>query len=230
MFYLEESCLTYALKKEYCFISAYPGFILFGKVLSTYYDEFLQFNHFELSYLYEVIISIVTFLATNEILEEKNIILKKDKNGQSVTYFWKGITLTDEEQNSKKHIIFGSENNCGDCTFQIILNLEEFNFLLFCLSDIFISCLCLKPIEKYFFKRALNESTETIISFQDQPKILGFINNGLENYCALTINKENLIDVLTHYNGYILMLQKIKSLYISDLEPQNNIEFVINLN
>ena len=38
-FCLENSCLTLALKKDFTFISAFPGFLTFGFVAKTHYKK-----------------------------------------------------------------------------------------------------------------------------------------------------------------------------------------------
>jgi hypothetical protein len=70
---VDNSSLTLALKKDYCFVSAFPGFFVFGYIQNSSYNPFkcFQISHFDLPKFYSIILKIVHFIAEKTTSIEK---------------------------------------------------------------------------------------------------------------------------------------------------------------
>ena len=149
--HLSKSLLTIALKRNYTFISAFPGFFVFGDVKNTFFYDVhsFQFSHFELPKLYSCFLKITNFFSNDTQIQQQDIILNKS----SITfdkddiYFWVG-RIINKNGNNLKVISFGIERE-QENVFEFNFTENEFNSLLQSLPSIIFSCICLKPIEKY---------------------------------------------------------------------------------
>ena len=74
-----ESCLNLVLRKSDHFISAFPGFFVFGDVKNTFFDDVhsFQFSHFELPKLYSCFLKITNFFSNDTQIQQQDIILNK---------------------------------------------------------------------------------------------------------------------------------------------------------
>ena len=210
-FCLEKSSLTLALKKDFCFISSFAGFFLFGFVDKNHYEKkkFFQFSHFELPQLYKAVLKMIHFMANeSEILEKTEVIQKQIQNCE-ITYFICGNTNA-----NKKTVKFCLEVN--SVVFDLSLTYFELNDFLYCMTDIVIASLCLKSIEKEMVYNIISQPLEDLILYENCVNAKNYI---LMNYdktvCSATI--ENMTTVLVHYNFIIIILHKFKSLVNKDI-------------
>ena len=165
VYLLEKSFLTFSLNIDYLFISAYPGFIVFGEVKSNSYEAFKYFHisQSELFLFYENIVKIVSFLGNKTISEDQSVFLCKTNN--DVTYCWKGSEVI-LGNNMVKIIKLCIEIQTNDVLFEISMSCDQFNYFLTTFNSMITPSLCLKPIEKYIFRKAVNSSIDKILSFQ----------------------------------------------------------------
>lgn len=205
-FCLEKSTLTIALKKDFCFISSYPGFFIFGCVDKNHYkkNKFFQFSHFELPQLYSAILKIINFMAGETENIDKTEVLKKQIEDSNVDYYIVGNISAD-----KKIIKFLLEANLQ--TFDFSMTVFELHDFIYCLSDIVLSCLCLNTIEREMINNAILEPLEKIINFQNITFAKQYIKNILDKTTCSTII-ENLSIILVHYNYVVIILHKFKNL------------------
>jgi hypothetical protein len=229
-FSLEKSFLTFSLNKDYLFISAYPGFVVFGEVKSNHYETFKYFHlsHNQLLVFYENIVKIVCFLSNETLSEDQNIICKTNDN---LTYLWRG-TQEIFDNTIVKIIKLCIEMDSNNIIFEISMSSSQFNHLLSTLSRMIIASLCFKPKEKYIFKRAVSASVDQILSFQIYQKCKDFVIEVFKKESSIyeisLMAIENLIDLLMHYNATLLVLHKIETL-LTD-KTQENLKFILTCN
>ena len=208
-FCLDKSCLSLALNKDFCFISSFPGFFVFGKVSQNCYEElkYFQFSHFEIPKLYSAIIKIVHFLANKTLEIEQTKFLSKTIQNCDINYYIVGNTSVES-----KVIIFRLEAELFNKSYDILFTREELNNLIQCMDHVIVSCLCLKPMERQLFNLACIQSLEKIIEFQNIDDAKKFIIHSFEKSACGSII-ENLSIVLVHYNSIIIILHKLKTLF-----------------
>jgi hypothetical protein len=227
---IEKSFLTLSLNIDFLFISAFPGFLVFGEVESSSYVAFKYFHlsHSELFVFYENIVQILSFLGNKSLTEDQSTIFCKDNN--NLTYLWKGT----QEISGNKLIKLYIEINSNNIVFEISLSCDQFNHFLTTLKIMAIASLSLKPVEKYVFKKAISASIEQILSFQMYPKCREFLVNILKDenviYEISSIIIENLVDLLMHYNATILVIHKIEQFLIFYDKTQENLRFILTCN
>ena len=228
---IEKSFLTFSLNKDYLFISAYPGFIVFGEVKSNNYATFKYFHlsHNELYVFYENIVKIVCFLGNQSLSEDQNTIFCKTND--NLTYLWKG---TQEIFGNRvvKIIKLCIEIDSNNIIFEISMCSNQFNHLLTTLNKMITASLCLKPIEKYLFMKATSSTVHQILSFQIYQKCKEFVievfKDQSTNYEISIMAVENLIDLLMHYNATLLVVHKIDTL-LKD-KTKENLKFILMCN
>ena len=218
---LQSSCLTIALKKDFCFISSFPGFLTFGFVTRNHYEKnkFFLFSHFELSKLYSAILKMIHFMADNLDNIDKSEVLTKEIDNCNVRYLIVGI------RNAKEKIV----KFCLECnleSFDLPLTYFELNDFLNTLTDIIIGCLCLTSIEKEMIQNIMVQPLEDLITFQsfvDAKKYLSTIY-AEKSVCLSSI--ENMATLIVHYHFIIIILHKFKSLVNPELFLQNIYEIL----
>jgi hypothetical protein len=143
-FCLEKSLITLALKKDFCFISAFPGFFIFGFVTKSHYEKnkFFQFSHFDLPKLYTALLKVIHFMSDETDRFEKTEVITKQIEDCKVSYYIFGNVSVNE-----KEVKFCLQVNLFNL-FDLSLNAFQLNDFLSAISDILIACLCLNPIEK----------------------------------------------------------------------------------
>ena len=211
----DNSCKTIILRNSDIFISAFPAKLVFGQVNHKGFIKFkyFQFLHFEFFNLYLAILSIFKYLASEEsnILEEKGLILNKE----DFSYFW--LSKRVEQNNiTVKSVVFVIEYKI-ETIYEVILNIEQFNCFLKCISETIFSCLCLKPVEHALFNFIAEEKTTVIVSLKFKNKCKNMLekfrkskySNGLQ---IPSVSESNLIDIIQYYNELLIIVQKLKSM------------------
>ena len=220
---LQKSSLTLALKKDFCFISSFPGFFLFGIVDKNHYEKnkFFQFSHFELPQLYKAVLKMIHFMADETVIIEKTEVIQKHIQNCDVTYFILGNSDANE-----KIVKFCLEVN--SVTFELSLTYFELNDFLYCITDIVIASLCLQPIEKEMIQNISLEPLENLILYENCVNAKNYILMHYEkNICSAVI--ENMTTILVHYNFVIIILHKFKSLVNKDMLMQNVTSSLISI-
>ena len=221
-FCLEKSCLTLALKKDFIFISGFPGFFIIGTIEQNHYkkNKFFHFSHFDLPKLYTAILRIIHFIADDKAELLKTEILCKQIQDCNVNYFISGILKANE-----KRVTFCLETNVD--VFELTLSVHELNHFLSLLNDIVIACLCLKPVEKDLIMNAILQPLDQILKFQDKENAKKFIVTKCSDFlCTITI--DNLTIILVNYNYIVIILHKLMTLVNKELLVENVCETIIN--
>lgn len=223
-FCLENSCLTLALKKDFTFISAFPGFLTFGFVAKTHYkkNKYFHFSHFDLSKLYSAILHIVHFIADDTDQIVKTDILTKQIEDIEVKYFILGNIIAND-----KIVKFRLEANLE--IFELSFTVFQLNDFLCLLNDIIMACLCLQAIEKDMICNAILKPLEEIVNFQNVETAKNFLLTHYGNTLCIT-QIENLTTSFVHYNFIIILLHKFKSLINKEMIPENLFIAIIDQN
>ena len=213
---LQSSCLTIALKKDFCFISSFPGFLTFGFVTKNHYkrNKFFQFSHFELSKLYSAILKMIHFMADNTDNIEKSEVLTKQIDNCNVRYLIVGVS------NAKEKIVkFCLEANLE--SFDLPLTYFELNDFLNTLTDIIIGCLCLTSIEKEMIQNIIVQPLEDLITFQNFLHAKKYLTTMYDGKSVCLSSIENMSTILVHYHFIVIIVHKLKSLVNPELFLQN---------
>ena len=213
-FCLEKSSLTLALKKDFCFISSFPGFLIFGCISKSHYEKnkFFLFSHFDLPKLYSAILKMIQFLADdNSTSIDKTEFFTKQIEDCNAHYYISGTI-----NSNSKTVTFCLEVNSQ--VFELSFTYFQLNDFLFCINDIVIASLCLKAFEKEIVIKIILEPLENLIAFQNFADAKKYIEKDTDICSAL---KDNMATVLVHYNFIIIILHKFKSLVNVDILFQN---------
>ena len=209
---LSNSCESYILENGIV-ISSYPGSIVFGKTETNkkYLDESsFKFNTFQVIELFKSIVAIVTFFNDKNEKKTDKII---DFNYNTV-YFWRGDSVTNENNKQIKLIKFGIEKNC-EAFYFATFSLQQINSLVYLLKRCVISSLCLKYIEEQFIESVvvnpLSEikacKTNDLIAYKIVEKFFK------EKQLKVGTKKASYIEILNYYNSVILLIKNLSSLY-----------------
>ena len=214
-FCLEDSSLTLALKKDFCFISSFPGFLIFGCVSKSHYEtsKFFHFSHFDLPKLYSAILKMIHFMADDSNSIDKTEFLSKQIENCDVNYYIRGMTNL-----NIKTVKFCLEVNSK--VFELPFSYFELNDLLYCMNDIVISCLCLKAIEKEMILNIISKPLEDLIVLQNFADAKKYITTTYEKSIC-SVLRDNMTTVLVHYNFIVIILHKFKTLVNTDILFQN---------
>jgi hypothetical protein len=211
------SCQTKALKCFSVFLSAYPGFIVFGKTFTNSYNKqnYFKFSVFEIYKLYIAIIQILNYLTEENPTVSKDVILERDQINKTI-YYWRGVKLLINGQN-KKFIFFGIEKEDSERNEIPMTLLEVHNFIKALKSSIIIS-LCLKNLENDLLICASNLEINTLKKLTENSERKLFVENFLKKYTDLSENEEifKLTELILYYFEIILILHKFSSMCAFD--------------
>jgi hypothetical protein len=204
-----KSCQTKVLKTKSVFLSAYPGFITFGKTFEKSYlsQSYFKFFPFELYKLYIAIINILKFLTEDETASNGDLILKRS---DTVAYFWKGVNLNVNGKN-KKCVLFCIETT--ENVVKISMTLSELHNFIIGLKSTIIICLCLNTIENELIIEACNQELDSVLKLKDYSKAKVFVEQFVKK--NNNIKKEDcfqLAQLLTYYFDIIILVHKFISM------------------
>ena len=222
--HLSKSLLTIALKRNYTFISAFPGKIVFGKTTPCGYktSQFFEFEVFQIYSLYLAIFDIIESFSNSKNLSNKLLLIKNDK----LNYFFSVKTLTNSIEEYQV-AYFAIEEDSEVC-FNIIFNNIEFETFLFALVKIVPSALCLNSTEVLLFHSAARESAKIIHGFQDESESNQFVTRFLND--SFNLEKKSSTDLstfLSYYCEIILVFHKLKDL-VNSIPTFDNIASIIS--
>ena len=206
----ENSCKTLISKKYNIFVSAFPGRIIFGEVNDRGFikSKYFQFLHFEFFDLYISLLKIVKFFVSEEQTEEKGLIL----SNEDLSYYWLGKFIL-QNNKSTKFVVFAIEFKF-ETIFELLLQTDQFNDIIKCISETILSCLCLKTIEKAFFDFILKENTSLIVSLKNQKKCKTILEKFKKSssYKITSVCEPNLIELVIYYNELLIIVQKLRTM------------------
>ena len=212
---LQTSCLNLALKKDFCFMSSFPGFVIFGYVSKNHYEKnkYFQFSHFELSKLYLAILKMIHFMADNTESIEKSEVLTKEIDNCNIKY-----SIAGSSYGIGKIVKFCLEVHSE--SFELSLTYFELNDFLNSITDIIIACLCLTSIEKEMIENIIVQPLDDLITYINIAHAKKYITTIYEKTtCISTIH--NMSRVLVHYNCIVIILHKLKTLVNQDICVEN---------
>ena len=207
---LKNSYKTISLKNNNIFCSAYPGKIVFGKISKQNYcnQNYFEFLTFELFYLYISIVNIIkTFISNESDISSKNLILKLNED---ISYLWSisKPNVSNDEQKIELILDYKEET-----LFKIIVNLEQLNDFVNCLSEIIVPSLCLQITHRQFFQFISNQEISSIVGLDNKKGLLILKEfKNINNIEIDEIEELNIIETMIYYKEIIILYKKIKSL------------------
>jgi len=220
-----DSCQTLSLKTSDIFISSFPGKIVFGEPNSLGYSNLqsFQYKHHQFLNLYLSFVNIVQFFASNSNNTEKGLILTHSEN---TIYFWSGKSVVQENVN-KRVIKFGIDVS-DSIIFEIILNSEQFNELVYTFSSLMLSCLCLKSFERNFIEHISEElSLIKLLSLKNKKVSNKVLKELIKEKNIDSVNESNILQLIIYYNELIILHKKMKSMYNLELIDINRIDSIL---
>jgi hypothetical protein len=213
--HFNKSLQTKVLRKLSVFLSAYPGYIVFGQTYTKFYSQgrYFKFSVFELYKLYTAIIQILTYLTEEKPIITKGLILERDKSAK-IVYYWRGISLVIDNI-EEKFFAFGIENK-NDQNEEIKMNLLEVHNFIQCLKSTITICLCLNNIESEIFLAASNLEINRIIKLKAYKERKNFVSNFLAeetSYSQSDLQDSfKFTELLSYYFDIVILLNKLSSM------------------
>jgi hypothetical protein len=214
-----KSLQTKALKTISSFISAFPGFIVFGKTSATVYKKgsYFKFSVFEVYKLYLSFFQILNFFTNDDIddCDRKGLILHRENLNNEEVYFWQGLEVTHSKNNNKKYIKFGIEKSTDtEVRSEIYMTLEDLPNFIKALKSSILICLCLNDIESELIIYASNQSPDEILNLRKKSDAKEFVLKFLieQKYQKDNISTVTLIQVVQYYCDILILLNKLNSL------------------
>jgi hypothetical protein len=208
----EKSCLTTVLKKVSVFLSAYPGFIVFGMTLTTSYLEkrYFKFSPFELFKLYIAIIQILKYFTEENPEFTKGLILERNKI-KKIVYFWNSSTLI-IDGNEEKVISFCIENE-DSILVKINMTLEELHNFIKVLKSTITFSLCLSTFQNEVIIAASNLELSSLkkLNCYDNTKV--FVKTFMKNLDNSKNDEEfKLIQLIHYYYDLIILIHQLSTM------------------
>jgi hypothetical protein len=210
--WIEKSCETYILKRVPFLISAFPGYLIFGRTdRGQKYEDLncLKFNFYEYSKLSDCITKCIIFIAEDN--EETNTTLISE-NG-NVAYRWQGV-LKSVNNVTEKCIKFIVSNGLqsNELTFSVI----EFNNLLRLIKRCVLSSLCLKDEEEVFITDLLKKDRDFIVSCKTLSVAYDFAEHYFKSKCLRQLKKASFIELMCYHNESFLVLKNLEEIFCND--------------
>jgi hypothetical protein len=213
-FLVIESCANLALEIPNTFMSAYPGFIVFGKVKLNAFEQnrFFKFGVFEVYKLYLAIVNILNFMTGQNDDLNKDLILTNE-NGDN--YYWIGTNLM---RNNKlcKIVKFGIEKQ-DTITYELHFTLNNFQNFFFCLKKLLITSLCLKQMHVDFIHFIIVLPIEKLAKIDDKKVAMECVDLFLKdskNDGSELLSNQTFFDLLNYYEEIIIILNKLVSIQV----------------
>jgi hypothetical protein len=209
---LSESCETYVLENE-VLISAFPGYIVFGKTeINKRYckESCLKFKSFEVKYLFKSIIAIIAFLNNEQISQKTEKIIDAEENK---TYYWQGATVSKENIITK--LVKIAVEKEGETIFRAIFFLKDINCLVYLVKRCLVASLCLKDEDEEFILTVIKHSRSEILSCKLDENVSRQIVKAFlkDKKNEKTAKQKPLMELLKYYNQLILLIKDLDDLY-----------------
>lgn len=164
MYATEDSFVTLSLKKKDLYLSAFEGFLIFGKVKKRQYEtESFIFYSYELKDLYEMIVNIVTFFASKNLTSSSQ---KLVKNNGTLCYTWCGKNILENGQTTKI-VVLQAINEQQQQIYELIFQITDINILVKCIAMSFLSTLNMKNEQKFIFLIIIKQEFDTIKNMKE---------------------------------------------------------------
>ncbi len=205
----KNSSYTTVLKVFSVFMSAYPGYIVFGKTYTQSYQEnsYFKFSPFEVYKLYIAIIQILKFFTEEDPQIKQALILERSKCFK-IVYFWDSTILRINEK-EEKFISFGIETEESISKINMTL-VELHNFITALKSTVLIS-LCLTNFETEVLINASNLDLAALKKLNNYRDTKVFVNKYVKN------NSDNedsfkLTQLIIYYYDIIIIIHKFTTM------------------
>jgi hypothetical protein len=112
--------------------------------------------------------------------------------------------------------------------FEIILNSEQFNELVYTFSSLMLSCLCLKSFERNFIEHISEElSLIKLLSLKNKKVSNKVFKELIKEKNIDSVNESNILQLIIYYNELIILHKKMKSMYNLELIDINRIDSIL---
>jgi hypothetical protein len=207
--HFHKSCQTKVLKKISVFLSAYPGFIVFGQTFSKSYLEetYFKFSVFELYKLYIAIINILIYFTEVNPIISKELILQR---ASKIVYYWRGVTLFIDDV-EEKFIIFGIEKKHSE-KLEIKFSLSELHNFIKALKSTIVISLCLSEIENETIIAATKLEINVLKKFKNFDHTKEFVQKFLSEHNYNFEDSYKLTELVIYYYDIIILINKFSSM------------------
>jgi hypothetical protein len=205
-----KSCYTSVLKVFSVFISAYPGFIVFGKTLTKSYKEksYFKFSPFELYKLYIAIIQILNFFTGENPQIKGGLILERNKS-HKIVYFWdSAIFVIDGKE--EKYVSFGIETK--ECVTKIDMTLSELHNFIQALKSTILISLCLTNFENELIICASSLDLVNLKKLKNYGDTKDFVVKFMKKHNNYDDETFKFAQLIIYYFDIILLLHKFSSM------------------
>jgi hypothetical protein len=211
---LSKSCETYVLENE-VILSAFPGFIVFGKTESNkYFLENCSFKlrSFQVKYLFKSIIAIFAFFSDELVQQKTEKIIDIDSD---LIYYWQGISVT-KDNNLTKAVKFGIEKEQNNI-FHVLFTLQDLNNFIFVITRCLLASLCLKDEDEEFIMEFTKNSRNDILACKNDEVIAAkLVKFYTKNQKSENVLKQRpLIVIVQYYNELILLMKDLSDLHFN---------------
>jgi hypothetical protein len=211
---LSQSCETYILDNE-ILISAYPGFIVFGKTeANRHYQQnrSFKFTSFEVQDLFKTIVAQVKFFSEDNTSEK----IEKIIDVESITYYWQGITVT-KTNFITKLVKFAIEKD-GSTIFHIAFSLQNLNTFVYLVARCLLASLCLKDNDEQFILNVIKKAKTQIKACKtdDQAAFQIVKTYFREEKIDTDVKKSYYEQLLKYYNELIIIIKDLNDLHFSN--------------
>ena len=198
------SSKTIALKQDNLFISAFPGYIVFGKVCPVGFCErkYFKFSFYQVFELYAALVSVIKFKVNENAFNDKGLILViKDE-----VYFWSGSKVVNNG-NENKTIKFGIEFK-SEIIFELEFDSDDnFNNFINAVTKTLLPCLCLNQLEREVFEFVSDQSLSILITLNNLQTSKNLLKDFQEknNLQIDSLTEPNIREHLIYYNEIIIL-------------------------
>jgi hypothetical protein len=206
-----ESLFTTVLKSFSVFLSAFPGFIVFGKTFTTSYPQncYFKFSPFELYKLYIAIIQILNYFIEDTPKITRGIILERNETTRSV-YFWNSTSLIINEK-EEKVIFFGIENEDG-IILKIKMSLPELHNFINALKSVISLSLCLTTLQNELIITASSLEISTLKKLKNYGDAKSFVEKFIQLNNIQTDEVFKFIQIIHYYFDIIVLIHKFSTM------------------
>jgi hypothetical protein len=206
----------YPLENPFCFIGASPNLLIFGKCSNNFFlrYNYFSFTLFEIHYLYNSLIKILTFLIDTTNDSTKEIVISKG----SCIIFWEGKLLSVNEE--IKNTAFLCLEINGSVQFKMNITLTGLQKIFKMLKHLIPSLFIFSQEDEYLFEYALKQPLETLLNISD----ISFHKQISESNNNSKISLKKISFFFKYFQEIFLVCKKIDSLQFED---QSTIVFEI---
>lgn len=202
MFELSKSFLTFSLKKENLYASAFESFLLFGQVKSKKYQEtYFVFASCELSLLFNTVVCLVQFFSQENEVSHPSTFIKSFEN---IRYEWLGKTTSEN-----KKLIDLMCHQSSNSTSVISLQIEDIHVLIKALRMLYFCTLNITTEQKFFLDFIAKKTIIELESIHDNQRLFSTLVKHFYEKFNNNDNEYELYQLYMFYYEEILIISKL---------------------